>query len=59
MYVAIAVDLVLFVYIVVCDPPCVQGACIANDTCNCAEGYTGQRCTEPGTITYKILWRWY
>ena len=39
-------------YIVVCDPRCVQGACVANDTCNCTEGYTGQRCTEPGTSYY-------
>ena len=33
---------------VICDPPCVQGACVANDTCNCAEAYEGPRCTEPG-----------
>ena len=33
---------------VVCDPPCDNGACIANDTCNCAQGYTGETCSEIG-----------
>ena len=40
----------VIVFIVTCDPPCVQGACVANDTCNCAEGYIGERCEEPGTM---------
>ena len=30
--------------LVVCSEPCVNGACVANDTCNCAEGYTGSTC---------------
>ena len=39
---------------VTCDPPCEQGACVANNTCNCAEGYTGERCTELGMhISYS------
>ena len=33
---------------VVCDPPCENGACVANDTCNCADGYEGERCTDRG-----------
>ena len=37
-----------FSYVVVCDPPCVQGACVANDTCNCMMGYVGERCDEAG-----------
>ena len=37
---------------VICEPPCVEGACVANDTCNCIEGYVGERCTEPGNYTY-------
>ena len=41
--------------IVTCDPPCVQGACVANNTCNCAEGYTGERCTEPGMHIVVLL----
>ena len=32
-----------------CDPPCENGACVANDTCNCADGFEGDQCTEPGT----------
>ena len=44
-----------FLIVVTCDPPCVQGACVANDTCNCAEGYTGERCTEPGMYEYLLF----
>ncbi|XP_065905349.1 sushi domain-containing protein 2-like isoform X2 [Dysidea avara] len=33
-------------YPIVCEPPCVQGACVANDTCNCVMGYVGERCNE-------------
>ena len=36
------------IHAVVCDPPCVQGACVENDTCHCAEAYEGPKCTEPG-----------
>ena len=34
--------------VVICNPSCVNGACIANDTCQCGMGYTGQICTEAG-----------
>ena len=33
-----------------CSPPCENGACVANDTCNCAAGYQGERCTDPGML---------
>ena len=33
---------------VVCSTPCMNGACVANDTCNCAEGYTGSVCDVQG-----------
>ena len=39
-------------YVVICDPPCAHGACVANNTCNCAKGYSGARCTEPGMCTW-------
>ena len=43
---------------VVCDPLCENGVCVANDTCNCAAGYQGERCTEQGRfcnwITYMF-----
>ncbi len=42
---------VKFICAVICEPPCVQGACVANDTCNCVEGYIGERCTESGQYT--------
>ena len=37
--------------IVVCSTPCVNGACVANDTCICAEGYTGSVCDVRGEYT--------
>ena len=41
---------------VVCDPPCENGACVANDTCNCADGYEGERCTDQGEFaTSSVL----
>ena len=35
-------------YTVVCNPPCENGACVANDTCSCSAGYEGVRCNETG-----------
>ena len=35
-----------------CDSGCGKGACVCNNTCYCAEGYTGHRCTEKGESTY-------
>lgn len=32
----------------VCNPKCENGVCIANDTCSCSAGFTGQACTEKG-----------
>ena len=31
-----------------CDPPCENGVCAANNTCHCDAGYQGERCTEEG-----------
>ena len=37
------------VYPIVCHPVCENGgSCVANDTCSCPVGYSGDRCTEPG-----------
>ena len=36
------------IHAVICDPPCVQGTCVDNDTCHCAEAYEGPKCTVPG-----------
>ena len=33
--------------IVVCNPPCVNGACVKNDTCSCSAGYEGETCETP------------
>lgn len=29
-----------------CEPPCENGACVANDVCSCSEGYVGPRCEQ-------------
>ncbi|XP_064398468.1 sushi domain-containing protein 2-like isoform X2 [Halichondria panicea] len=29
---------------IVCDPPCVNGACVQNNNCSCNEGYEGDTC---------------
>lgn len=31
-----------------CHPPCVNGACISNNTCFCSEGYAGKLCDTKG-----------
>ena len=38
-----------------CDPPCENGICAANNTCNCAAGYQGERCTEEGRFYNLII----
>ena len=38
---------------VTCNPPCVNGACVANDTCNCAAGFIGDTCDETGMLVQK------
>ena len=40
---------------VVCDPPCENGACVANDTCNCADGYERERCTDRGEFATSLV----
>ena len=45
-----------FLAVVVCDPPCENGICVANDTCNCTIGYEGERCsdsTEKSLFTFS------
>ena len=43
----------LFIMItVVCNPRCEFGACVANDTCKCSQGYTGKSCSEKGLVHY-------
>ena len=39
----------LLISLVVCDPPCENGACVATNTCLCAQGYIGNTCSTPGT----------
>ena len=52
-----------YVIIVVCTIRCEYGVCVANDTCKCADGYSGTYCSEPGmsecTHTHNnIIMRW-
>lgn len=34
--------------IAICDPTCVYGACVSNDTCYCSNGYDGEICDIAG-----------
>ena len=43
------------VNVVVCSPPCVNGACVKNDTCSCNDGFEGEKCTVPGDSLYSIM----
>ena len=40
---------ILYFIIVVCDPPCVHGACISDNNCSCSEGYDGENCNNTST----------
>ena len=38
---------IFFLHItVICSPPCEFGICVSNDTCSCADGYTGDTCAD-------------
>lgn len=39
---------------VVCNPQCENGVCIANGTCSCSAGFTGQVCTEKGSSLHVL-----
>ena len=32
----------------ICDPRCLNGACVGNNTCFCSEGFTGDSCEIEG-----------
>ena len=34
--------------LVICDPPCVHGACVSTNVCACGEGYEGSTCKVIG-----------
>ena len=34
--------------LVICDPPCVYGACVSTDVCACGEDYEGSTCDSIG-----------
>ena len=38
--------------IAICDPACVYGACVNNNTCSCSNGYTGDICDSAGILSY-------
>ena len=38
----------LSLFPVICNPDCAHGVCVANDTCNCGEGYSGDLCDSLG-----------
>ena len=36
----------------ICNPACVYGACVSNNTCSCSTGYTGDICDSAGIPSY-------
>ena len=36
----------------VCNPPCIHGACVRNNSCSCSAGYIGTSCTNPGRTNH-------
>ena len=44
----------IYFSIVVCNPSCVRGACVANDTCECQFGYDGNLCQNEGSDSIVI-----
>ena len=38
-----------------CNPPCVHGACVRNNSCSCSAGYVGTSCTNPGGTNHVVL----
>ena len=41
---------VVYYYTGTCDPPCVNGACVSDDTCSCSNGFEGELCELEGTV---------
>lgn len=42
-------------FIVVCNPSCVQGACVSTDTCNCPYGYEGDHCENTSECKCTLI----
>ena len=41
----------------VCNPPCIHGACVRNNSCSCSAGYVGTSCTNPGRTNHVKVFR--
>ena len=41
----------------VCNPPCIHGACVRNNSCSCSAGYVGTSCTNPGRTNHVKFFR--
>ena len=40
---------------VICNPSCINGICVANDTCSCMFGYTGDLCDMKGIQVLQFI----
>ena len=45
----------LCIYVATCDPPCVNGQCLAIDICQCDAGWTGGHCNNGRHSWGKII----
>ena len=43
------------VNLAICDPVCVHGACVSNNTCSCSDGYEGELCDTLGNIDHQYM----
>ena len=43
-----------FLFLGVCDPPCIHGACVSDNNCSCSEGFRGQFCEIEGELVKTI-----
>lgn len=44
----------MFSDVYLCDPPCLNGATCVEDSCVCAEGYSGIQCETEGISLQKM-----
>ena len=46
--IGIAGQIVNFIHVlVICDPPCSNGACVPGNQCSCPQGFSDPRCSTP------------
>jgi hypothetical protein len=52
------VNSIYFLLVDVCDPPCVNGACVSDNNCSCSEGFRGDLCEHMGMLVADVIILW-